>query len=290
MGSTRLPGKVLADVGGKPLLALLLDRLKPLTVDHLVIATSDLPQDDPVVDVAQGAGVAVVRGSESDVLARFGRALDSYPGDAVIRLTGDCPLTDPAIVEHVLEVHDREGADYTSNTLQRTYPDGLDVEVVRSAALRDAITEAEHPDEREHVTPFIYRRPDRFTLATACSGSQLGTERWTIDTPDDLGWLRSVVTRLDDPATASWEDVLSVTGIHRPAAALQPECTDGRLAARTWVGTLGGEPVRVTVTVEAPGRGIARYDGPDDGRRDALAAVRDLLKGDRQIDNLEETP
>ena len=111
MGSTRLPGKVLADLGGRPLLRFLLDRLSDLDVDHLVVATSDLPGDDAVADVAAAAGVEVVRGSERDVLARFVAALDEHPADTVVRLTADCPLVDPAIVRAALDLHRTSGAD-----------------------------------------------------------------------------------------------------------------------------------------------------------------------------------
>ncbi|HMQ24518.1 MAG TPA: glycosyltransferase family protein, partial [Acidimicrobiales bacterium] len=213
MGSTRLPGKVLADLGGRPVLQLMLERLTRAHVDRLVVATSNRPGDDPVADLAEALGVPVVRGSEADVLGRFLLALDRFPADDVVRLTADCPLIDPLVVDAAIGLHRRTGADYTSNTLERTFPDGLDVEVVRTEALRVAAAEAERADEREHVTPFVYHRPERFVLASLETGEQLGHERWTLDTADDLDRLRAVVAGLDDPVAAGWHDVLAVAGV-----------------------------------------------------------------------------
>jgi spore coat polysaccharide biosynthesis protein SpsF len=223
MGSTRLPGKVLMDLGGRPALALQLQRLAPLRaaakVDELVIATSDLPADDPVDDLGQRLGVPVVRGSERDVLGRFVVARERFPAETVVRLTGDCPLSDPALVVAGLERHRATAADYTSNTLVRTHPDGLDVEVVQATALAEAAAEAAPGPEREHVTPFVYRRPERYRLAAFRAPRPLGDERWTLDTADDLSMLRAVVAQLDDPRRATWERILAVAGErNRPPA------------------------------------------------------------------------
>jgi spore coat polysaccharide biosynthesis protein SpsF len=212
MGSTRLPGKVLADLGGRPALALMLDRLAGVHVDQLVVATSEASADDAIEELARSKGVAVVRGPEDDVLARFMHVLEAYPADDVVRLTADCPLTDPALVTTAIAVHVGDKADYTSNTLVRTFPDGLDVEVVTAAALGEAAEEAVDQAEREHVTPFVYRRPERYHLAGFESGEDLGAERWTLDTGADLEWLRAIVDKLDDPVTAGWRDVLAIAG------------------------------------------------------------------------------
>lgn len=214
MGSTRLPGKVMAELGGRPALAFMLDRLARLEVDALVVATSTLPGDDRIAVLAAERSVPVVRGPEQDVLARFIVALDAYPAAQVIRLTADCPLMDPALVATALEIQSREGADYASNTLVRTFPDGLDVEVVTAAALREAHDESGDPAEREHVTPFVYRRPDRYKLAGFESGEDLGAERWTLDTAADLDRIRGIVDKLDDPIAAGWHDILAVAGRH----------------------------------------------------------------------------
>jgi spore coat polysaccharide biosynthesis protein SpsF len=212
-GSTRLPGKVLQDLGGRPMLRFMLDRLGDLRVDELVVATSTLVRDDVVADIARAAGRPVVRGSESDVLERFARALDAHRCDHVVRLTADCPLTDPVLVEAVLARHLDRGADYTSNVFPRTFPRGLDCEVMTASALRTAHAEAVAVAEREHVTPFLYRRPERFALANMRNDMPLGRERWTVDTPDDLEFVRKIVDAMDDDAFA-WRQALTAVGVH----------------------------------------------------------------------------
>ena len=261
MGSTRLPGKVLADLGGRPMLRFLLDRLRGIPVDHLVVATSDRAQDDAVAEVAAVAGAHVVRGSESDVLSRYCAVLDDFPGDTVIRLTGDCPLVDPDVVEAVLDLHFAKKADYTSNVLPRTFPKGLDVEVVDAAALRQAAEEADDPGEREHVTPFIYRRPERYRLANLSNPEHLGDERWTVDTPDDLATVRHAVDCLGVDRTYGWRDVLGVLGRR---AAVDPAGLQLRLAGPDDSATfrsLRNDPV--TVGFSTTNRAV----DPDEHRR-----------------------
>jgi spore coat polysaccharide biosynthesis protein SpsF len=214
-GSTRLPGKVLADLAGRPMLRFLLDRLVRARVDDVVVATSAEARDDAVADVARAAGVAVVRGSEHDVLDRFVTALDALgarPTDHVVRVTADCPLTDPALVERVVARHVGTGADFTSNTLPRTFPKGLDVEVATVAALRTAHAEAGDGSEREHVMPFLYRRPERFRLANVRNAEPLGHERWTVDTADDLERVRAICARMGENPYFGWRAVLEAVG------------------------------------------------------------------------------
>jgi spore coat polysaccharide biosynthesis protein SpsF len=218
-GSSRLPGKVLCELDGRPMLRYMLDRLAALRVDELVVATSDLPRDDAIAEIARAAGRRCVRGSESDVLARFARALDTHHADDVVRLTADCPLTDPEIVAAVLARHRETGADYTSNVFPRTFPKGLDVEVMRATALRAAAAEARDPDEREHVTPFLYRRPERFQLANLTSGETLGDERWTVDTAEDLAFVRSLVATMAGREQWAWREALAVVGPRRAVLA-----------------------------------------------------------------------
>ncbi len=175
------------------MLRFMLERLESLKVDRLVVATSDYPEDDRVEAVAQAAGVVCVRGPEQDVLARFALALRSNPADTVVRLTADCPLIDPEVVNQLIVLFRRTGVDYASNTLVRTYPVGLDAEVLTAVALETADREATDPVEREHVTPFIYRRPARFRLAALRQDRLLGHERWTVDTAADLDRVRRMV-------------------------------------------------------------------------------------------------
>jgi spore coat polysaccharide biosynthesis protein SpsF len=209
MGSTRLPGKVLVELGGEPLLAFLLRRLAPLAPDALVVATTDTGADDPVADLARARDVEVVRGSERDVLSRFVLALDRFPADTVVRITADCPLVDPAVVRGALALRAATGADYVSNTLVRTYPDGLDTEVIDAEVLRIAGAEAVDPVEREHVTPFVYRRPERFGLRTFRHRTVLSDQRWTVDTAEDVERVRRLVDRMDG-VDFGWEELAAL--------------------------------------------------------------------------------
>jgi spore coat polysaccharide biosynthesis protein SpsF len=213
MGSTRLPGKVLADLGGRPLLALLLGRLAPLREEAtIVVATSDLEADDAVARVAASSGVDCVRGPEHDVVTRFAMALDAHPADEVVRLTADCPLTDPAVVRAAIALRRQLAADYAGNTPIRTFPDGLDVEVFTAGVLRVVAADTVDPADREHVTRFVLQHPERFRLANLRAPEPLAGERWTVDTPADLARLRGLVTGLTDPLAATWIDVLAVAG------------------------------------------------------------------------------
>lgn len=229
MGSTRLPGKVLAELAGRPLLAFLLARLRwlpaltPAAVT-VVVATSDLDRDDPVAALAEAEGVACVHGPELDVLTRFAMALAHHPADEVVRLTADCPLTDPALVAAAIALRRSTTADYAGNTPIRTFPDGLDVEVLSAAALQAAHLEATEPLDREHVTRFVLRQPERFRIANLRSPQLLAAERWTIDTPEDLDRVRAIVADLPDPLRAGWEQVLATAGVTaRPGEdAVQP--------------------------------------------------------------------
>lgn len=215
MGSTRLPGKVLAELDGKPMLAFMLERLAPLPMD-VVVATSVLEDDDPVAHVAEEAGATVVRGPERDVLARYALVVDRYRPDTVVRLTADCPLVDPVLVEQAAGIQAGTGAAYVSNTLVRTFPDGLDVEVVTAGALLAAAAEAVDPAEREHVTPFIYRRPGRFPLRTLRTDELAGDERWTVDTAADLEFVRAAVAQLGGAGPWGWRAVLDAVGRKAP--------------------------------------------------------------------------
>lgn len=205
MSSTRLPGKVLAPVLGEPMIGRQIERLRRASrIDALVVATSVDPSDDPLAAYCEGLGVPVFRGSLHDVLDRFCGVLRTYPAtEVLIRLTADCPLADWSVVDRVIEHHVGEGADYTNNTMpERTFPQGLDVEAVRPGALFEVGREAVDPYEREHVTPFIYRRPDRYRLANVARSPSLGALRWTVDLPADLAFVRDVYGELypSDPA------------------------------------------------------------------------------------------
>lgn len=283
MGSTRLPGKVLADLGGHPLLGVLLDRINGRLDAEVVVATSTGRGDDAVAELAEQRNVPVVRGSEDDVLARFALALHEHPAGHVVRLTADCPFTDPEIIGHALEVHRTTGADYTSNTLVRTYPDGLDVEVIAAPVLLAADSEAPPGPEREHVTPFVYRRPERFRLEAFRNDTDLGNQRWTVDTEEDLAFVRSLVTRLGG-VTFPWRDALPFTTDRRhPGEALRlTPAADSTPGARRWDLTGQGATGRVGVDVIA-GRAVAQLDVPPQLVEDALRLLRDRLAADAQV-------
>lgn len=195
MSSTRLPGKVLAEVAGMPMLGRQVERLRrSARLDELVVATSDQASDDAVADYAARLDLSVVRGPLDDVLGRFGLALEAFPEAAVVvRMTADCPLTDWRVLDAVIEHRAATKADYASNTPPvRTYPHGLDIEVMTAAALRTALFEAADPYEREHVTPFLYRNPKRFRIESLSQTPSLADLRWTVDHPEDLDFVRHV--------------------------------------------------------------------------------------------------
>jgi len=199
MTSTRLPGKVMAPVLGEPMIGRQVERLRRShRIDELMVATSIDPSDDPLAAYCDALGLEVFRGSLNDVLDRFRAALARRPqATTVIRLTADCPLTDPKLIDQVIEHHHEVGADYTSNTLgTRTYPHGLDAEVIRAGALVDAAERADDAYEREHVTPYIYRRPEIYRLAGVARHESLAALRWTVDVPPDLTFVREVYAKL----------------------------------------------------------------------------------------------
>jgi spore coat polysaccharide biosynthesis protein SpsF len=205
MSSTRLPGKVMADVLGQPMIARQIERLaRSARIDRLVVATSVDPTDDALAGWGEGAGVSVVRGPLEDVLGRFGGVVRAHPqATTVLRLTADCPLADPGVIDALVDRRLAAGADYANNvTPERTFPHGLDAEAMSPEALLAAEAEAADPYEREHVTPFIYRRPDRFRLATLTREPSLAHLRWTVDLPADLAFVRGAYAALypRDPA------------------------------------------------------------------------------------------
>jgi spore coat polysaccharide biosynthesis protein SpsF len=195
MSSTRLPGKVLANLAGAPMILRQIERLKrSVRLNRIVVATSDHASDDPLAVCLITAGIPVHRGPLDDVLARYIGAIEAFgPVRTVVRLTADCPLTDPALIDQALALHERSGADYTSNTpLRRSFAKGLDVEVFESVALKIAADETVDPYDHEHVTPFLYRHPNRFKIEGLEQAADEGDVRWTVDRPDDLDFVRAV--------------------------------------------------------------------------------------------------
>jgi spore coat polysaccharide biosynthesis protein SpsF len=167
-------------------------------IDRIVVATSTDPSDDPLAVYAQGLGVGVFRGSLDDVLGRFAGALEVFgPAEHMVRLTGDCPLADPEVIDATVALHLNKGTDYAANTpAHRTFPKGLDVEIVRAECLILAARKASDPYEREHVTPYFYRRPETFPQVFLSQPAQEAEVRWTVDRPDDLELVRAIYEAL----------------------------------------------------------------------------------------------
>ena len=210
MGSTRLPGKVLKDIAGRPMLSYQMERLRRVKrAERIVVATTDQPADDAVERFCQKEKIACVRGSEHDVLARYHLAIERFPADVVVRITADCPLIDPAIVDEAIAAYE---PDYVSNMLETTYPYGMAVEVFSAQALREAHREAKDPAEREHVTPFIYRHPERYRLKSLTMAPNLSHHRWTVDTPEDFELVSRLLKTLKPHFTL--QDVLAVLDKH----------------------------------------------------------------------------
>lgn len=199
MTSTRLPGKVLKTVLGKPLLAYFIERLRRVSLaDQIVIATTINATDDPIVDLCRQLSVGFTRGSEEDVLARYYDAAVVTKADIIVRVTSDCPLIEPSVVDEAISHFQRHSPDfdYVSNALTGCFPRGLDVEVFSFAALRDAFLEATKQPEREHVTPFFYTHPERFRLGEIHASSDLSQHRWTVDTPEDFELIKRIIEKL----------------------------------------------------------------------------------------------
>ncbi len=221
MSSSRLPGKVLRDLVGAPMLARQIERVRRAEGLALVVATSTEPSDDPVAALCRDLGVDCHRGSLDDVLARCLDAVAGRPGDPIVRLTGDCPLTDPALIEDVVARHRASGADYSSNVLERHLPDGLDVEAVERRALQEAAAASRDSADREHVTRFIWRHPERFRLhAVRQAREDLAALRWTVDREEDLRFVRRVYRALyPTHPDFGWRDVLTLVAAPGPRAA-----------------------------------------------------------------------
>jgi spore coat polysaccharide biosynthesis protein SpsF len=228
MGSSRLPGKVLLDLAGQPMLARVVDRVRHARLlDDIVVATTSEVQDDPVAEFCLERGYSVYRGSLNDVLDRFYRAAKQAGAEIIARITADCPVIDPGLVDDVIRALADSNTDFAANRLpppwRRTYPIGLDVEVCTFAALECAWKEADQKFQREHVMPYIYEGVELdsspvalgislrgFKIAQLNHMPDYGALRWTVDTSEDLKLLRLVYARFGGRDDFSWEDVLAL--------------------------------------------------------------------------------
>lgn len=224
MGASRLPGKPLKKVLDRELLSYELERLRRAKrIDMIVVATTTEPADDQIVALCEKEGIAVFRGSEQDVLDRYYRAAKKFHADIVVRVTGDCPLIDPVEVDRVIDffLSHKPQCDYASNSLERTYPRGLDTEVFSFAGLELMHRVASRPAEKEHVTPYFYLNPDKFVLGSVKHPIDLSHHRWTVDTPEDFELISRIITELYPKKPAfSMQDVLEVLKRHQDWVAL----------------------------------------------------------------------
>lgn len=197
MSSTRLPGKVLKPILGQPMLALQIERIRRAQgIDALVVATSEEASDEPIEALCRSLGVPCYRGSLSDVLDRYYQAAASWHPRNVMRLTGDCPLTDPGVLQQLVDLHLGGEYDYSSNVHDRTYPVGLDAELFRYPLLAQAWAEAQTPYEREHVTPYFYRTGPDFRRGALKDTVDRSALRWTVDYPEDFEFAQRVYEEL----------------------------------------------------------------------------------------------
>jgi spore coat polysaccharide biosynthesis protein SpsF len=198
MSSTRLPGKVFRPIKGVPMIMHQIARIRTMrNLQDVVVATSVESSDDELADFLTSQGVTVFRGPLNDVAARFLGAIDAHNPDIVVRLTADCPLIDPTVVDAVIDAHVASGADYTSNVIARTFPRGLDCEVFNPAVLRDLYASGMTDYEKEHVTVGIYTRPDAYRLENYAGAVDHSDLRWTVDNPEDFEFAAWVYDQFD---------------------------------------------------------------------------------------------
>lgn len=220
-GSTRLPAKVLRILGGESVLGHVVRRAQAVSrIDEVVVATTTALADDAIVAEARRLGVMSTRGSEDDVLDRYYQAAVASGAERIVRITSDCPLLDPGVVDAMIAQFDALAAagtpvDYLSNTVERRFPRGLDAEIFGFGVLARAHAEARAPAEREHVTPFFYRHPEWFHIAQHAPARDLSQHRWTLDTEDDWRFLEAVFAHLGSQVGGfGTDDVLQLLDRH----------------------------------------------------------------------------
>ena len=214
MASSRLPGKVLMKVCGKPMLQHMIERLQRVpSLDGIVVATTGNDTDVPIVELAQRMGVGFFQGSEYDVLLRVLHSARAYDIDVIVEMTGDCPLIDPVLVEDCIRGYQVAGVDYVSNVLERTYPRGMDTQVFATEVLADVADRTDDPEDHEHVSIFIYSHPEIYSLKNMAGPPELTNPGLglTLDTPEDLELIRRIFEILyPDNPNFTLADVLAV--------------------------------------------------------------------------------
>jgi len=236
MGSARLPGKVLIDIGGQSVLRRVVERVRGAArVNRVVIAATDSPADESLISECRRIGVPYFRGSELDVLDRYFHAAQHFGCEAVLRITSDCPLIAPELIDELIAAFAREQPDFACNVAPRTYPRGLDAEVFTTEALQRAWQLADAPHQREHVTPIFYERRDLFYMVAVRGDCDYSRYRWTLDTTDDLRLIRAIYQNFAN-REFGWRDVIALMEQHpelecinahvvqKPIPAFSPSC------------------------------------------------------------------
>jgi spore coat polysaccharide biosynthesis protein SpsF len=213
MASSRLPGKVLKNINNHPMLYWVLSRAgRSEKIDEMVVATTLDDSDDPVAEWCQYNNTHCFRGNTFDVLDRYYQAAKKFQADVVVRLTADCPLIDPKLIDDVLDAFFENNVDFGANRLPppftRTYPIGLDIEVASFKALTEAWKKAKLPFEREHVMPYLYAIKDRYNILVLEADNDHGSRRWTVDTPEDLEFMRALYKKPGYQIDFPWKEVL----------------------------------------------------------------------------------
>ncbi len=215
MNSSRLPGKVLSDLGGRTMLERVVRRSRRArSISQAIVATTSEPGDDAIYDFCMQHGIPVFRGHPYDVLDRYYQAASLYQAETIVRLTADCPIMDPVEIDHIVGEFYRQGVDFAANRLpppwKRTYPIGLDIEVCSFSALERAWKKSRLPFEREHVMPYLYDEPGRYKTIVIDHEPDYGEYRWTVDTPEDLEAVRRIYSHFNDTDDFSWLDVVTL--------------------------------------------------------------------------------
>ena len=211
MNSVRLPGKVMMDVGGHLMIDWVIRRTNLSSrVSQTVVATTEKGFDDPLVSWCILNGHDYFRGSEEDVLLRFYLCAKKYNADLIVRVTADDPLKDPLVLDKAIDKLMKSNADYCSNTIDVTYPEGLDIEVFTFEALEKANNDAKLSSEREHVTPYIWKNPDLFNISQIKNDRDLSSWSMTVDTKDDMEFIRSLINKLDNKINVSFNEIINL--------------------------------------------------------------------------------
>jgi spore coat polysaccharide biosynthesis protein SpsF len=212
MSSTRLPGKVMAQINGHPMIYWEISRIsKAKLVNKIVVAISDQSSDDVLADYLDSIHQEYIRGSLDNVLSRYVKAEEIYNPSAIIRLTADCPLVMPELIDQYLEIFHKKDFEYLSNTIELSYPDGLDIEIIAPGIFKKLLEFSLSKEEKEHVTLGIYSRKDKFRTYNVSNKTNISQFRWTVDTSDDLAFIKSIYAHFESKEiNFTFEDVLKL--------------------------------------------------------------------------------